>query len=116
MCIRDRGGDEFLIILDHCNEEKAKQIIKKIKDQLHTELLYDQQKDRYMYLNFGMAYQEHFDGTDECINEMYAKEMCIRDRCIRERGYRYPVDLYFEGSDQYRGWFNSSLILSLIHI
>lgn len=23
-----------------------------------------------------------------------------------------PVDLYFEGSDQYRGWFNSSLIVS----
>lgn len=30
---------------------------------------------------------------------------------MRERGYRYPVDLYFEGSDQYRGWFNSSLII-----
>lgn len=30
---------------------------------------------------------------------------------IKERGYRYPVDLYFEGSDQYRGWFNSSLII-----
>mgnify|MGYP000367546067 CR=1 FL=1 len=27
-----------------------------------------------------------------------------------ERGFNYPVDLYFEGSDQYRGWFNSSLI------
>ena len=25
-----------------------------------------------------------------------------------ERGFNYPVDLYFEGSDQYRGWFNSS--------
>ncbi len=31
--------------------------------------------------------------------------------CMIERGYRYPVDLYFEGSDQYRGWFNSSLIV-----
>ncbi len=30
-----------------------------------------------------------------------------------ERGYRYPVDLYFEGSDQYRGWFNSSLIIGV---
>ena len=25
----------------------------------------------------------------------------------------YPADLYFEGSDQYRGWFNSSLITSV---
>ena len=26
------------------------------------------------------------------------------------RGLPYPADLYLEGSDQYRGWFNSSLI------
>ncbi|MCU7198279.1 isoleucine--tRNA ligase [Turicibacter sanguinis] len=26
-----------------------------------------------------------------------------------ERGLPYPADLYLEGSDQYRGWFNSSL-------
>lgn len=26
------------------------------------------------------------------------------------RGLPYPADVYFEGSDQYRGWFNSSLI------
>ena len=28
-----------------------------------------------------------------------------------ERGLPYPADLYLEGSDQYRGWFNSSLIV-----
>ena len=32
---------------------------------------------------------------------------------LRERGIDYPSDLYLEGSDQYRGWFNSSLILSV---
>ncbi len=26
------------------------------------------------------------------------------------RGLTYPADIYLEGSDQYRGWFNSSLI------
>lgn len=26
-----------------------------------------------------------------------------------ERGLPYPADIYLEGSDQYRGWFNSSL-------
>ena len=31
---------------------------------------------------------------------------------IKERGGELPVDLYLEGSDQYRGWFNSSLIIS----
>jgi isoleucyl-tRNA synthetase len=26
----------------------------------------------------------------------------------------YPAELYFEGNDQYRGWFNSSLINAVI--
>ena len=30
-----------------------------------------------------------------------------------ERGMTYPADLYLEGSDQHRGWFNSSLITSV---
>ncbi len=30
---------------------------------------------------------------------------------LQARGGEYPCDLYFEGSDQYRGWFNSSLIV-----
>ena len=32
---------------------------------------------------------------------------------LKERGQKYPSDLYLEGSDQYRGWFNSSLIISV---
>ena len=32
---------------------------------------------------------------------------------LDERGLGTQADLYFEGSDQYRGWFNSSLILSV---
>ncbi len=31
---------------------------------------------------------------------------------LKERGLKFPADLYLEGNDQYRGWFNSSLILS----
>ncbi len=30
---------------------------------------------------------------------------------LEARGGEYPCDLYFEGSDQYRGWFNSSMIV-----
>ena len=32
---------------------------------------------------------------------------------ILEQGGQLPVDVYLEGSDQYRGWFNSSLIVSV---
>lgn len=52
-------------------------------------------------------------------NNIFTKETDIMDvwfdsgtshhGCLVERGFSYPYDLYLEGSDQYRGWFNSSL-------
>ena len=32
---------------------------------------------------------------------------------LARRGLPYPCDLYLEGSDQYRGWFNSSVITAV---
>lgn len=32
---------------------------------------------------------------------------------LNRRGLSYPADLYLEGSDQYRGWFNSSIITAV---
>ena len=34
---------------------------------------------------------------------------------LNERGLSYPADVYLEGSDQYRGWFNSSLICGVAY-
>lgn len=58
-------------------------------------------------------------------NGLFTKEKDIMDvwfdsgsssNELQARGLRYPADLYFEGSDQYRGWFNSSLIIgSIVH-
>ncbi len=53
-------------------------------------------------------------------NGLFTKEKDIMDvwfdsgsshNELEARGMNYPADLYFEGSDQYRGWFNSSLIV-----
>ena len=52
-------------------------------------------------------------------NGIFRKETDIMDvwfdsgssyKLLERRGLKYPADLYLEGSDQYRGWFNSSLI------
>ncbi|MES2710877.1 MAG: isoleucine--tRNA ligase, partial [Pseudomonadota bacterium] len=32
---------------------------------------------------------------------------------LKQRGMPFPADLYLEGSDQHRGWFNSSLLESI---
>ena len=31
----------------------------------------------------------------------------------RRNGLRFPADLYLEGTDQHRGWFQSSLLTSV---
>ncbi|TLG76612.1 isoleucine--tRNA ligase [Culicoidibacter larvae] len=52
-------------------------------------------------------------------NGVFTKETDIMDvwfdsgtsyNVIERAGLSYPADIYLEGSDQYRGWFNSSLI------
>ncbi len=52
-------------------------------------------------------------------NNIFKKETDIMDvwfdsgsshKLLERRGLKYPADLYLEGSDQYRGWFNSSII------
>ncbi len=57
-----------------------------------------------------------------CEGTNFTKEMDILDvwldsgvswMVMNRRGYDVPVDLYIEGSDQYRGWFNSSLLCGL---
>lgn len=55
-------------------------------------------------------------------NRAFTKEKDIMDvwfdsgssfaSVLIQRNQKYPADLYLEGSDQYRGWFNSSLIIS----
>lgn len=56
-------------------------------------------------------------------NGIFRKETDIMDvwfdsgssHCLLERrGLSYPADLYLEGSDQYRGWFNSSIITGVV--
>src|SRR5207249_1088070 len=58
----------------------------------------------------------------KCGGSSFRKEMDILDVWLdsgvswivmNRRGYEVPVDLYLEGSDQYRGWFNSSLVCGL---
>mmetsp|Transcript_32155 Transcript_32155/g.76865 ORF Transcript_32155/g.76865 Transcript_32155/m.76865 type:complete len:1070 (+) Transcript_32155:192-3401(+) len=37
----------------------------------------------------------------------------VQERANKEKGLSYPADIYLEGSDQHRGWFQSSLLTSV---
>jgi isoleucyl-tRNA synthetase len=55
-------------------------------------------------------------------NGIFSKEKDIMDvwfdsgssfnGVLKDRGLKFPADLYIEGNDQYRGWFNSSLTIA----
>ena len=56
-------------------------------------------------------------------NNLFRKEIDTMDvwfdsgiswKVLKSNNLKFPADLYLEGSDQYRGWFNSSLITSVI--
>ena len=59
----------------------------------------------------------------KCGSEEFRKETDIMDvwfdsgsthqSVLVQRGMDYPADLYLEGNDQYRGWFQSSLLTSV---
>lgn len=60
----------------------------------------------------------------KCAGAEFTKETDILDvwfdsgsscRAVLEnrRGLRYPADMYLEGSDQHRGWFNRSLVVGV---
>ncbi len=60
---------------------------------------------------------------EKCGSTEFVKETDIMDvwfdsgsthqSVLVERGIDYPADLYLEGADQYRGWFQSSLLTSV---
>merc|ERR1712157_343723 len=37
----------------------------------------------------------------------------VQERAAKEMGLNFPADIYLEGSDQHRGWFQSSLLTSV---
>lgn len=61
---------------------------------------------------------------DKCGSHKFRKETDIMDVwfdsgvsheavCAQRKDLKWPADLYFEGADQYRGWFQSSLLTSV---
>lgn len=63
------------------------------------------------------------DTACQCGSHKLRKEMDILDvwldsgassiAVLKEYGLPYPADVYLEGGDQFRGWFNSSLVVGL---
>jgi isoleucyl-tRNA synthetase len=60
------------------------------------------------YRNNGRTYRK---GTDTM--DVWFDSGSSWASVAKARGLKYPVDMYLEGSDQHRGWFQSSLLTSV---
>lgn len=54
---------------------------------------------------------KEFDKTYDTL-DVWIDSGCSWEAVIRSKGEKYPVDLYLEGDDQHRGWFQSSIFLA----
>lgn len=102
-----------------CNETIAEpQLIRRVADIFEHETVdvwYTREARELLPENFKCP---------KCGGAEFTKEMDILDVWFdsgvssldvleKREGLRWPADLYLEGGDQYRGWFNSSLMLGL---
>jgi len=55
----------------------------------------------------------HYEKTTDTLDVWF--DSGVTHRCVLEKraGLHFPADLYLEGSDQHRGWFQSSLLTSV---
>lgn len=102
------------------NEDKSPIIEKEVFD--HIADLFDQYGSNVWFEREAKDLLPEGYTNPNSPNGLFTKEKDIMDvwfdsgsswNELIARGYDYPCDLYFEGSDQYRGWFNSSLIVSV---
>jgi isoleucyl-tRNA synthetase len=61
------------------------------------------------YRNNGKSYRKGTDTMDVWFDSGSSWAAVLKQR----EGLQYPADLYLEGSDQHRGWFQSSLLTSV---
>lgn len=64
------GGDEFLIVLSNAKEHVAERIMKTIEQKLKNDAVYDQEKQKYVVADFGIAGTDKFNDSLEFIGDL----------------------------------------------
>jgi isoleucyl-tRNA synthetase len=86
----------------------------------HVQAVFAQRgSDAWFYLPTGdllpeeyRADAEHYDRGNDTMDVWFDSGSSWAS-VVKQRGMETPVDLYLEGSDQHRGWFQSSLLTSV---
>jgi isoleucyl-tRNA synthetase len=89
----------------------------------HVARIFEQESADAWYLREAKDLVPAGTKCEKCSGMEFRKEMDILDvwidsgtssiAVLEPRGLPYPADAYLEGGDQFRGWFNSSLVVGL---
>jgi len=94
-------------------QEKVLNFIAMVIEQQGSDAWYDLDIAQMLYPGSGYKPEELEKVTD--ILDVWFDSGSTWNSVLKSRNYdagQYPADLYLEGSDQHRGWFQSSLFLS----
>ncbi|MEA3521824.1 MAG: isoleucine--tRNA ligase [Campylobacterota bacterium] len=97
------------VILD----EKVLNFVAMVFEMQGTDAWYNMPTEQLLYPGSGYSADEVEKVTD--ILDVWFDSGATWNAVLKSRNYdagNYPTDLYLEGSDQHRGWFQSSLFLS----
>ena len=94
-------------------DEKVVNFIAMIFDQFGADAWYDMEISQLLYPGSGYKAEE-LEKIDDIL-DVWFDSGSTWNSVLKSRNYdagNYPSSLYMEGSDQHRGWFQSSLLLS----
>ncbi len=94
-------------------DEKVVNFIAMIFDQFGADAWYDMEISQLLYPGSGYK-PEELEKIDDIL-DVWFDSGSTWNSVLKSRNYdagAYPSSLYMEGSDQHRGWFQSSLLLS----
>ncbi|MEM1349489.1 MAG: class I tRNA ligase family protein, partial [Myxococcota bacterium] len=123
-CISRQRSWGVPITAMHCNDCGHVIATKELADHV-ADLVEDQGVDVWFALEPKELMPEHLHQCPGCGGDSFSKEEDILDVWWdsgvswsavvgKMLGHHGPADLYLEGSDQHRGWFQSSLMASLL--
>lgn len=86
----------------------------KLVEQHGTDIWWEKSADELLPEKFkGKGYKKEMNIMDVWFDS--GSSAVVLSEIWKEQGIEKQFDIYFEGSDQYRGWFNSSLINSVAY-
>lgn len=105
---RNKMTDEIIY------DEKVLNYVAMIFEQHGCDAWYDMSIEELLYPGSGLN-PEHLEKTMDIL-DVWFDSGSTQNAVLRSRNYdagTFPADMYLEGSDQHRGWFQSSLLTTL---